>query len=144
MTCRCWSRPCGWLASRTTGSSLISTETNLGLLITRSLQLAGREALFRVRTCAMVVRRCSRSQLGCAGSQRGPVLANSGLLCGVAVPTVPDVAREFVCRPWRCMIFAIDCCLGLSRRLLSKSPISDGTAMRATWVWFGGPHQHTT
>ena len=36
MTCRCWFRPCGWLASRTTGSSLISAEATLGLLTTRS------------------------------------------------------------------------------------------------------------
>ena len=37
MTCRCWFRPWGWLASRTTGSSLISAEATLGLLTTRSL-----------------------------------------------------------------------------------------------------------
>ena len=139
MTCRCWFKPCGWLASRTTGSLLISAEATLGLLITRSLWFAGRGALFCVRICVLAVRRCPRSQLGCAGLQRGHVLANSGSLCRVPVPTVPDVPSEFICRSRRCRIFTIDCCLDPSRCLLSTSPVSDSIVMRVHRSDLAGP-----
>ena len=46
MSCDWRSRLCNWLAGRVKRSSLMHTQTNFGRLITRFLQLAGRELCF--------------------------------------------------------------------------------------------------